>query len=133
LVSMGIILIIAHNWDELDKTLKVIFAFIPLLTAQSLCLYTLLRRRSNTAWKEGSSTFLFFSLGACMALISQIYHIPGNLAEFVFAWMIFCLPAFHIMRSSVLSVLYLAGITYYAREPGYWSGASGSALWYWMM
>lgn len=133
LVSLGIILIIAHNWDELDKALKVAFAFIPLLTAQSLCLYTLLQRRSNIAWKEGSSTFLFFSLGGCMALISQIYHIPGNLTEFVFTWMIFCLPAIYIMRSSVLSVLYLAGITYYALETGYWSGASGSSLWYWTM
>lgn len=133
LVSLGIILIIAHNWDELSKVLKVAFAFIPLLTAQSLCLYTLVRKRNSIAWKEGSATFLFFSLGACMALISQIYHIPGDLAEFVFIWMIFCLPAIYVMNSSVMSILYLTGITYYGVETGYWSNASGSALWYWLM
>ncbi|PRY54516.1 putative membrane protein [Arcticibacter pallidicorallinus] len=132
-VSMGIILIIAHNWDELPKLLKIVFAFVPLLTAQSLCLYTLIRNRDSIAWKEGSATFLFFSLGACMALISQIYHIPGDLAEFVFTWMIFCLPAIYIMNSSVLSILYLAGITWYAAETGYWSSTSGSALWYWLL
>jgi len=133
LVSLGIILIIAHNWDELSKSLKVVFAFLPLVAAQSLCLYTLFRRRNITAWREGSATFLFFSLGACIALVSQIYHIPGDLGKFVFTWMIFCLPVIYLMNSSVVSILYLTGIAYYAVETGYWSGASGSDLWYWLM
>lgn len=133
LVSLGIILIIAHNWDELSKSLKVIFAFLPLVTAQSLCLYTLFRKRNIIVWREGSATFLFFSIGACIALISQIYHIPGNLGEFVFTWMVLCLPVIYLMNSSVVSILYLTGITYYACETGYWSGASESELWYWLM
>jgi len=133
LVSLGIILIIAHNWDELSKSLKVVFAFLPLVAAQSMCLYTLLRRRNITAWREGSATFLFFSLGACIALVSQIYHIPGDLGEFVFTWMFFCLPVIYLMNSSVVSILYLAGITYFAANTGYWSGISDLNLWYWLM
>lgn len=133
LVSLGIILIVAHNWDELSKSLKVVLAFIPLVAAQSLCLYTLLRKRNIIAWGEGSATFLFFSFGACIALISQIYHIPGDLGEFIFIWMIFCIPVVYLMNSSVVSVLYLTGITYYAAETGYWSGASDLNLWYWLM
>lgn len=133
LVSLGIILIIAHNWDELSKSLKLFFAFVPLVTAQSLCLYTLLRKRGITAWREGTASALFFSLGACIALISQIYHIPGDLAAFVFTWMIFCLPVIYLMNSSVVSVLYIIGISYYAAETGYWSATSESNLWYWLM
>lgn len=131
LVSLGIILIIAHNWDELSGSLKVFFAFFPLIAAQCLCLYTLLRKRSITAWRESAASFLFFSFGACMALISQIYHIPGDLAAFIFTWMVICLPVIYLMNSSVVSILYIIGISYYAAETGYWSGISAPDFWYW--
>lgn len=133
LVSLGVILIIAHNWEELSKGLKLVFAFLPLVTAQCLCLYTLIQKRSINVWRDGSATFLFFSVGACIALVSQIYNISGNLGEFVFTWMVLCLPVIYLMNSSVVSILYLIGITYYAVETGYWSGASESGLWYWLM
>ncbi|WP_407430437.1 DUF2157 domain-containing protein [Arcticibacter sp.] len=134
LIGLGIILIIAHNWDELSKGLKVTFAFLPLVAAQSLCIYTLVRMPTcSIAWREGSATFLFFSFGACIALVSQIYHIPGDLGEFVLTWMVFCLPVIYLMNSSVVSLLYLAGITYYAADTGYWSATSDCSLWYWIL
>ena len=34
LVGLGLILIIAHNWDELSRTTKIIFAFLPLIVGQ---------------------------------------------------------------------------------------------------
>ena len=37
LVGLGIILILAHNWDELSRTTKTIFAFLPLLIGQAFC------------------------------------------------------------------------------------------------
>lgn len=134
LISLGIILIIAHNWDELAKSLKVTLAFVPLLVAQALCLYVLLSGKLQLhAWREGSATFLYFALGACIALISQIYHVDGSLDEFLFTWMWLCLPVIYLMNSSVVSLLYLAGITWYAVEAGYWSAADHPDVWYWLM
>ena len=45
LVGLGIILILAHNWDELSRTVKTIIAFIPLLLGQALCAYTLIKKK----------------------------------------------------------------------------------------
>ena len=104
LIGLGIILIIAHNWDELPRMIKTIFAFVPLIIGQGLCAYTLWKRKESTAWRESSSVFLFFAVGASISLISQIYNIPGNVSSFVLTWMLLILPLVYLLRSSVTSL-----------------------------
>ncbi|MEL7006007.1 MAG: DUF2157 domain-containing protein, partial [Bacteroidota bacterium] len=86
LVGLGIVLIIAHNWDDLSKVVKTIFAFIPIIVGQIACLYTLAKKPKDVGWREGASTFLVCAIGASISLISQIYHIEGDLASFVMKW-----------------------------------------------
>jgi uncharacterized membrane protein len=133
LVGLGFILIIAHNWDEISKIAKTSFAFLPLLLGQILCGFTLIKKRDSVVWKEGTTAFLFFAVGAVISLVSQIYNIPGNLGSFLLLWMLLCLPLIYIMRSSVASLLYLIGITYYACETGYWSFHSAGTYLYWLL
>jgi len=65
---------------------------------------------------------LFFSVGSCISLISQVYNIHGDLSTFLLVWMLLCFPLMYIMNSSMVSLLYIAGITYYAVEShAYWS------------
>ncbi len=120
LVGLGIILIIAHNWDELSRGMKTIFAFLPLLAGQTLCVYSL-RKQDSDAWRESSATFLFFAVGASIALVAQIYNIPGGTGTFLFTWMLLCLPLVYLLNASTTSLLYISGITYYACHLGYWS------------
>ncbi|WP_430966395.1 DUF2157 domain-containing protein [Spongiimicrobium sp. 2-473A-2-J] len=133
LVGLGIILIIAHNWDELSRGTKTIFAFLPLIVGQLFCGYTLLKRKQSVAWRESSAAFLFFAVGASISLVSQIYHIPGNLGSFLLVWMLLCLPLIYVMQSSMASLLYLVGITYYAGEVSYWSYPSSESYFYWLL
>ena len=116
LTGLGIILIIAHNWDDLSKSTKVFFSFLPLVLAQFFCGFTMLKKTDSTAWREASGAFLFFATGACISLVSQVYNIHGNLASFLFTWMLLCLPIAYFLRSSMVSLLYIAGITYYCVE-----------------
>lgn len=133
LTSLGIILILAHNWDDLSRSTKTIIAFLPLLLGQLLCAYTLLKNPTSTVWREASSVFLFISIGACISLISQIYNIPGNISVFTLTWMLLALPLVYIMRSSMASLLYIIGITYYACEAGYWNSSDANPYLYWAM
>lgn len=133
LVSLGIILIVAHNWDALSRSLKLTISFIPVLTGQFLCGYTLYKKPGNIVWKESSSTFLFFAAGACLALISQTYHIPGSVTDFVFNWMLLVFPVIYIMRSSISSLLFIAGISFYAVYDGYGYGSMESWRYWWML
>ncbi len=119
LVGLGIILIIAHNWDELSKTVKTAFAFVPLLIGQALCAYTILKKKESIGWREASGVFLFFAIGACISLISQIYHIEGDMSSFLKIWMLLSLPLIYLLPSSMVSLLYIVGISSYAAETGY--------------
>ena len=133
LVGLGVILILAHNWDNLSKIVKTTLAFIPLIISQLLCLFTLLKKNESATWRESSSVFLFFSVGASILLISQIYNIPGDIASFTITWMLLCLPLVYLMKSSVTSLLYIVGITFYAGKVGYWSYPKIESYTYWLL
>ena len=130
LVGLGIILIVAHNWDQLSRPLKTILAFIPLIIGQAIGAFTLLKRFESTAWRESSAVFITFAMGACIALVSQIYHIEGELSGFLFTWCLLSLPIIYVLRSSATSLLYIIGITFYAFEVGYWSRYPPAPYWY---
>lgn len=129
LVGLGIILIIAHNWEDLSRSTKTGLSFLPLVLGQVLCLFTLWKKPDNVTWREACAVFLFFAIGASIALISQVYNIPGNLASFLLTWTVLGLPLVYLMRSSAVSLLYLIGISWYATETGYWT--AGEAIYYW--
>lgn len=133
LVGLGIILIIAHNWDELSRTTKSFFAFLPLLTGQAFCFYALIKKPGSAAWKESASVFLFFAVGTSISLVGQVYNIPGDFTSFILTWMALCVPLVYIMRSSLASVLYIVGITGYAWHTGYMEYPSEQPYLFWLM
>ena len=133
LVGLGIILILAHNWDDLSRATKTIFAFMPLLAGQGFCAFALLKKPDSQTWKESAAAFLFFAVGASISLVSQIYNIPGNLSSFILTWMLLCLPLVYVMQSSIVSLLYLIGITNYACETGYWGYPRSEPYIYWLL
>ena len=56
LVGLGIIMIVAHNWDDLSRGVKTCFAFLPLIIGQGFCAYALFKKPGNVTWREASST-----------------------------------------------------------------------------
>ena len=119
LVGSGIVLLVAHNWDQMSRSMQTVFAFLPLAVGQALCLFVLIRKRSNIAWRESSSVILFFAVASCIALISQIYHITGTLEGFILNWLLLTVALVYIMTSSLVSLLVIACATWYAMLVGY--------------
>lgn len=121
LVGLGIILIVAHNWDDFPKSIKTLFAFVPLVIGQVACLFVLFKKSESVAWREGSGSFLFFAVATSISLVAQIYNIPGGTGSFLFTWMLLCFPLIYLMRSSMVSLLYLIGTTAFGVYVGYGS------------
>lgn len=128
LVGLGIILILAHNWDDFSRPLKTIFAFLPLVVGQWCVGYSILKNKSTT-WKEASGAFLFFAVGSSMALVSQIYNIPGDLSTYLLTWTLLCLPLIYLLKSNALGLLHIVFATYYACEYGYFYGSVVGSPW----
>ena len=118
LSGLGIILIIAHNWDDMSRSLKTFLAFLPLLLGQVACAFSLIKKKGPT-WIEASSTFLILSVGATISLVSQIYNIPGNMSNFLFVWIAITAPIIYLLRSKLAIILHLVLSTWYACNLGY--------------
>ncbi|WP_162274035.1 DUF2157 domain-containing protein [Polaribacter reichenbachii] len=118
LVGLGIILVLAHNWDNFSRTIKSVLAFLPLLIGQIIVGYSLLKKKTKT-WLESSGVFLFFAVGSSISLISQIYNIPGNFSSFLLTWFLLCVPLVYLLKSKVLFLLTLVFATVYSVDVGY--------------
>lgn len=118
LVGAGIVLLIAHNWDDLSRAARTVIAFIPLLIALGLVGFVLTQRSESRPWREAVAIFDFAAVATSISLISQTYQIQGTFADFMRVWLLLCLPAFYLLRASVAAVVYFLGtmVWLFARE-----------------
>lgn len=114
LIGLGVVLLLASNWDHLPRLFRTGLALAPLLAGQILVGHVLQRRMNSAAWREGASAFLFVSVGTAIALVSQIYQIAGDFGNFMLAWILLGLPLVYLMGSSVCAGLYLIGAAVWA-------------------
>ncbi|MBU0679725.1 MAG: DUF2157 domain-containing protein [Verrucomicrobia bacterium] len=128
LIGLGIILLLAHNWADMPRLIRTMTAFLPLVLSQCLAGYVLMRRSGSTAWREGSGLVLMLSISACIAMVAQVYHIPGDIGLFVITWMLLGLPVVYVLDCTVPAIIYLVGITFWAGDLQY---SWGHALAYW--
>ena len=113
LVGAGIILLIAHNWDDLSRPARAALALLPLVVSVALSGRTILRKMHSAAWREGCGVFWFLSIGASIALVSQTYHLYNDIAGFLLAWMLLALPLVYLLNSGAAFVGCLACVVAY--------------------
>jgi len=126
LIGLGIILLLAHNWEDLSRFTRTVLSIAPLVAGQGLVAWVLLKRPGSQAFTEGSATFLSLMVGASIALISQTYNIPGDTGTFILTWMLLIIPLTYIMNASLPAVIYLIGIT--AWSGTYWDDPAKAVL-----
>lgn len=130
LVGLGIILIIAHNWDDLSRSVRTAIAFVPVLLGQGLVVYGLWKKPGVLAWREGSAVVLACAVCACVSLIAQIHHIGGDLQGYLFTCSLLILPLLYVPGSFSVALGYLALITWYAWQVRFESFGGGVRPWY---
>jgi uncharacterized membrane protein len=130
LVGTGIILLLAHNWEQLSRFARTVVAFVPLIIAQGLVGWTLWKRSESLAWREGSATLLTLSLGVTLAIVDQTYHTGNDLSGYLLRWLLLASPLPWLLRSTSTAALYMAGVTS-------WSVATISIgsipFWFWLL
>jgi len=133
LVGAGIILLIAHNWDELSRVTRTVIAFIPLLLAQGLVAFVLLRRNESRPWREAVAIFDVAAVATAISLISQTYQISGSFADFMKIWLLLSIPIVYLLRTTLGACAYAIGLIVwlFAREMGFMV-RSPSPMFFWI-
>lgn len=131
LLGLGVITFVAANWQEWSRELRVIL-LLSLFVGVNIGGFYLWRQRGDR-WQRrlGQGLLLLgaLTLGANMALMSQMFHIGGDTHTLYLAWSIGVLTMAYSLRltSLALAAILLMGL-------GYWQGVSqlfmpGEASW----
>ncbi len=110
LVGIGLMFIVANQWDDMPRSVQTLCAFLLLIIPQALCGYVYLKKPDKIVWRESTALILFFAVGASISLISQIYHINGEVSGFTLVWALLTVPLIYLLDSSSISLAYLCCI-----------------------
>jgi len=130
LIGAGIILLLAHNWENFSRPMRAGLSFLPLVLAQGLAAWTLSSRPQSLAWREGAGALLFLMIGASISLVAQTYNISGDVPRFLLTWSLLGLPVVYLLNAVTPALLYLWGITEWAC---YLRFEDGFAAGYWLL
>jgi hypothetical protein len=135
LVGAGIILLVAHNWDFLNRPIRCAIAFTPLLLSQALGVFILLRRNASAPWRESAAILNVAAIGTAIALVSQTYQIQGDFARFILIWMLLALPIVYLFRTSVgLAIYFVGAAVWVLSTKGHgFLDARPNDLWVWVL
>lgn len=114
LIGAGIILIFARNWYELPVWFRVVLSFLPLVAGQGLAALVAFKHRTSIAWREGVAIFLALAVFANLALIDQIFHLPGSFGNYVLTCALLILPVIYILDAVGPALVYCWAILNWA-------------------
>ena len=120
-MSAGIFAIISHNWDDFPKHLRGVLSFVPALVALYFYYQTLFKHKESIVWKEASGLFLFFMIGASIAMVAQTYQMDGDFKKFTLVWLVLSTPIIYISRTSSIIPFYLGLAGVFLTPDIYWS------------
>jgi hypothetical protein len=87
--------------------------------------WALARKPASVAWREGGAAFLACALCACIALLSQIYHIDGEMHSYLLTCALLVLPLLYLPGSLAAALIFLALATGYAGTGYFAIGGDG--------
>ena len=133
LVAAGIILLIAHNWDELSREMRTAIAFLPLLIAQALVVFTLMRRNESQPWREAAAVSDVAAVATAISLISQTYQVQGTFADFMRTWLLLSIPIVYLLRTTLGAIAYVIGSVLWLFARWGFLSSPGNTMLFWVL
>ncbi|HCF57556.1 MAG TPA: hypothetical protein DFS52_06130, partial [Myxococcales bacterium] len=104
-VAVGIISVVAANWDALGRGVKLGLDLV-LLTGLALGVF-----RARGRWAREILVILYFGLTlASIALVSQVYQLGGDVYAALVLWMVLASPVAAFGCSWLVAALWLVGL-----------------------
>jgi hypothetical protein len=137
LIGTGLIAVLAYNWDDFPRWVRLVLALGPLAATQAVSWWVLQKDEAAKPWqREAAALAQTLAVGAAMALVSQIYNLPGKWTDLIFWWCVVSVPLAWVLRSQAVASAYLIGITVWTiaqaadRGFGFAGGVADVRLWY---
>lgn len=107
LVLLGVILILARNWSDFPRLVRVFISLIPLLVGLGLGAYTIMGDKGGV-WQGVSPLVIAAGCLTGLALNGQIYHVISAPSSLFFWSALLSLPLVYLFSSPISPLFYLA-------------------------
>ncbi len=115
LIGVGLIAVLAYNWDDFPRAVRLLLALGPLAATQVASGLVLRKGPAARPWiRETVALIQTLAIGAAMALVSQIYNIQGEWTDLAFWWCVVAVPLAWVFEAHGVAIAYLIGITVWA-------------------
>jgi len=101
-IGIGIISLIAANWDAISPGIKLGVDFAILIA-----LVWIIVRRNSPIWQETGIFSLFLMTGASIGLVAQIFQTNGTTENGCLLWALFTLPLLVVSRKWILPLFWV--------------------------
>lgn len=128
LVGLGVIALLAANWDDIPRAARATLSFMPLATCVVAYIMGVQKKWISRSFFEPLGIFWGLSIGAGISLIAQTYHISGDPESFVLYWTLLLLPVIYATQAVVPLVGYYGGLLTWASMSQF---SNGITVLYW--
>ena len=121
--ALGVILLVAANWQAIDRWTKIVGFLILLAGVHALGFWI---RWTGRPWKATAEALHFFGAGLFLAgvgLIAQVFHLNSRPPNGVLAWLIAIAPLAALMRSPSISWMTIFALLLWGHMEGAWGGS----------
>ena len=106
MIAAGIVLAVNYNWDNFSNPVRLAIGATPLFIGFVLSMITVFGDRRGL-WREASAVISAAGIATCCAVVSQVYHMNGELSDFMTLVLALSLPFIYIFSSTGLAVCYV--------------------------
>lgn len=104
LIGLGLILLAAHNWGDWSRGTRLAVSFAPLLLAQFAVFARLRRHGDGSPWNEPVAAFAALAFALALAMVGQVFHLPGDLERYLLTCAVLALPLVYLLNASLTAV-----------------------------
>src|SRR5512138_497258 len=102
-VALGVILLVASNWDQIPRLAKMV---LDLAVMASLAWVVVFADDSDRRWLREMMLLLYTGLAlASVALVGQAYQLGGEPWQALIVWTVMVLPALLVMGHRMVSAV----------------------------
>jgi len=128
LVGLGVIALLAANWDDISRPTRTAISFMPLVLCVTAYFMAVRNGWTSRGFFEPLGIFWSLSIGAGISLIAQTYHISGDPESFALSWTVLILPIIYATQAVVPFIGYFIGLLTWASMSQY---SNGITVLYW--
>ncbi|MDR2850137.1 MAG: DUF2157 domain-containing protein [Verrucomicrobiota bacterium] len=110
LVGLGVIALLAANWDALSRNVRAVISVLPLALCVAAWLAGVAKGWRGRGFFEPLGIFWSLAVGTGISLVAQTYQISGDPAAFTLTWTLLLLPTLYATRALGPGLGYFIGL-----------------------